>query len=113
MEGNLSLFKDFFPDHFIAKEFLVGISRVVYARTARSHQDKFEFKESDVAAVMYRMSRVLVLTGNADAAAKIDSLLRETNMDLEKCPACILAVQTIQKDLWLGWACLTKKVQSP
>ena len=103
MEDHLSLFKDIFPDHFRAKEFLSGISRVVYARNDRSHQKELKFKitESDVVAAMYQMSRVLVLTGKTTAAAEIDSLLEETNKDLEKCRTYIVAVQaqTIQKDL--------------
>jgi hypothetical protein len=101
MEGFLSVFKDIFPDHFSAKEFLLGISRIVKARIVRSHQDEFEFKESDVVDALYQMSRVLQLTGNAAAAAKMDSLLEETSRDLEKCRTYIVAEQgqTIQKDL--------------
>ena len=103
MEGFLSLFEDIFPDRFLAKEFLSGISRVVYARNVRSHQKEFgfNFTESDIVAAMYHMSRVLVLTGNTVAAAEIDALLEETNKDLEKCRTYIVAVQsqTIQKDL--------------
>jgi hypothetical protein len=91
IRGLLPLFGDAFPNPFRAKEFCSGISRVVDARNARSHQDGLQFTVPNIVDGIYQMMRILESIGKVhdpatSAAAKLNSTLKDVQRLLEMCP---------------------------